>query len=133
VNSDAQVQFSRISKIFKVPQQQLDGGSFEKTNIKHCKIICPLEPDTGSGKMKINVEFNSTLDQQVLMTQKCNRCIRDLQTNIIRRKYGSKNQFKRIRKKCRERTKGKTGVSHSLGKKQPLSFIELPHQSHMVL
>ena len=83
--------------------------------------------------MKSTAEFNSTFDQQVLLARKCNRCIRDLQANTIRWKYRNKNQFKRMRKKRRKRTKKERSVSQSLGRKQPLPFIDLPHQSHMVL
>jgi hypothetical protein len=32
-----------------------------------------------------------------------------------------------------ERTNKRKRVPHSLGKNQPLSFIDLPHQNHMVL
>ena len=127
VNSNSLVQFSRKSKPLKVPQQELDGGSLGKINIKHCKIICRLELDTGSSKMKSDVEFNSTLDQQVLMTRKCNRCVRDLQANIIGWKYGSKNQFKRIRKSQREgereRERGRERERENKEKDKRSSFI----------
>jgi hypothetical protein len=35
--------------------------------------------------------------------------------------------------KCRERRKEKKILPHSLDKKQPFSFIDLPHHNHMVL
>ena len=115
------VQFSRKSLIFKVQHQQLDGRSLWKTKIQNCKIICQFDLDTGSGKMKSDVEFNSTLDQQVFMTRKCNMCIRDPQVSTIRWKYESKNQFKRKRKRQKENKEKDTNSSFI--RQEAASFI----------
>jgi hypothetical protein len=131
MNSNSPVQFSRkIQKPSKFKNKQLDGGSLGKTNIKHCRIICRVELDTVPGKIKSNAEFISTLDQQVIMVRKCNRCIRDQQANSIRRKYGNKNQFKRIRERQREdkgQEKSSSFIRHETGSFIHRSATSKPH------
>jgi len=52
-----------MPRIFAVQKQPLCSRSLGKAKIKHCKITCRVELDTGSGTTEGAVDVNSTADR----------------------------------------------------------------------